>query len=149
LVLVVAVVVEYPVMDWVEMELMEEIPPLEVLELLILVNQITPLLKAVAVAVAAVPVVLVVVTMVELVVPVVEEDLVVKMVKDQQLNQELIHLPLSLTMEMMEVQGHHRLVPLLEGEVLVALGQVLMLLQEIHLDLVVMGNHFLSLHLHI
>ena len=55
----------------------------------------------------------------------------------------------SLTMDLLEVQGIHRLVHLLEVEVLVALEQVLMLLQQIHLDLVVMDDHSQTLQLHL
>ena len=144
--LVVQVVLELLVLLLEEMELLEEIPLLDLLEILILINQITPSLKAVDTAVAARSAAG---QMVVLEVLVVEEDLVVLMVQDQQLNQELIHLPLSLTMEIMEVQEHHRLVLLLEGEVLVVLGQIQMIPRQIHLDLVVLDNHSPHLHLHL
>ena len=147
--LVVQVVLELLELILVEMELLEEIPLLDLLDLLILVNQITPLLKAVDTAAAGDLVDQAADLLVVLAVLVVEEDLVVMTVQDQELNQELIHLPLSLTMEIMEVQGHHQLVPLLEGEVLVVLGQIQILPQQIHLDLVVLDNHSPHLHLHL
>jgi hypothetical protein len=146
LVLVVLVVLEHQEVAKVVLVLLEEILPLDLLDLLILVNQITSSPKAVEPVVVdnhrAAAVMQVVLAVLE-----VDVGQVTPSPQDQQLNQELIHLPLSLTMEIMEVQGHHRLVPLLEGEVLVAVGQVLMLLQEIHLDLVVMDNHSQHLHL--
>ena len=82
------------------------------------------------------------------VVLVVEQEQVIKKQQDQQHSQELIHLHQYLTMDLLEVQGIHRLVHLLEVEVLVALEQVLMLLQQIHLDLVVMDDHSQTLQLH-
>jgi|TARA_B100000035_G_C20939134_1_gene526640 hypothetical protein len=83
------------------------------------------------------------------VVLVVEQEQVIKKHQDQQRNQELIHLHQYLTMDLLEVQGIHRLVRLLEVEVLVALEQALTLLQQIHLDLVELDDHSQTLQLHL